>query len=254
MLRKGFPESYDAAGAGVPHRRQIRQGARHRAGLSHLSYDIVPGECSGGGAAGHLDLRGSQRAAGAPGAAGTSLGSPTSSTSRSTSTPRGRHRAVVCRPVPCPAGNGVRRPALVFHESSALTDAEALATARRIWREVNFVNLHGHRAHPRTRAPHSAQGPRSMRSRVCGCASCELFLIATITMARWREGHRERECRRRNRVLIAPSRLRVLAIVSVCQPSPCIWNVPDQMVVHHPRRLHEGVADRGPDELEPASS
>ena len=28
-----------------------------------------------------------------------------------------------------------------FHKYSALTDAEALSTARRIWREVNYVNL-----------------------------------------------------------------------------------------------------------------
>ena len=53
---------------------------------------------------------------------------------------RGR-RAVVRRPVPAAARDGVRRPGSYFHRYASLSDDEARETAAAIWREVNEPNL-----------------------------------------------------------------------------------------------------------------
>ena len=145
LQRKGFPESYDVRRL-VQFMADVKTaaGAVHAPVYSHQAYDIVPGEFQ---VVDRPDIviveglnvlqTGDGRRAGRRGCS-----CRTSSTSRSTSTPTRRTSRRGTWRASCALRETVfRDPASYFHRYAALSDDEAIATAREIWRTINGVNL-----------------------------------------------------------------------------------------------------------------
>jgi type I pantothenate kinase len=148
MHRKGFPESYDVA-------RLLRFLADLKSGqptveapvYSHLVYDLVPGERAVVRRPDVLILEGINvlQAAGAPGR--DEDGRPRLMVSDFIdfsiyvdADEESLERWYVQRFLSL-RDTAFRDPQSYFHRYAALSEAEAVDTARRIWREINWVNL-----------------------------------------------------------------------------------------------------------------
>ncbi len=162
MDRKGFPESYDVA-ALVRFVAAVKSGEPEvRAPVySHLTYDVVPDEkviirqpdvliveglnvLQSGSSADDTSV---------PARGATACSCPTSSTSRSTSTPRRRtSNAGTVERFRTLRETAFRDPRSYFSRYADLDDEAADATAADIWRRINGRNLRDNVLPTRTRA------------------------------------------------------------------------------------------------------
>jgi type I pantothenate kinase len=149
MRRKGFPESYDV-GALLRFLADVKAGLPevHAPVYSHLTYDVVPGETTVVRCPDVLIVEGINV-----------LQGPEAARDDDTS---GRPRVVVSdffdfsiyvdadeaslerwyvQRFLALRDTAFRRPESYFHRYSLLSEVEATATAQKIWREINYVNL-----------------------------------------------------------------------------------------------------------------
>ncbi len=178
MQKKGFPESYDLPTL-LSFLSDIKAGRRRgaRAGLFASDLRHRAEQMGRDRPARHPDRRRRQRAADRRGCRATARrcrSCPTSSTSRSISTPTSR----------CCANWYIKRflalrdtaftdPRSYFHRYALLSDEEATATAIAIWERTNLANLEDNILPTRPRATlilkKGADHCRADRSRCGGC-------------------------------------------------------------------------------------
>jgi type I pantothenate kinase len=145
LTRKGFPESYDR-------RRLVRFVADVKAGraaasapvYSHLSYDIVPGETVVVRQPDVLIVEGLnvlQTGGSTDGSAPRAFVSDFFDFAVYVDAEERHIRRWYVERFLNLRATAFRDPASFFHRFAALTEPEAIATAERIWREINGVNL-----------------------------------------------------------------------------------------------------------------
>ena len=144
MQRKGFPESYDVR-ALVGFVRDLKAGERRVTSpvYSHLAYDIVPGAEIVIEQPDIVIVEGLNVLQIGPARAGPAAPLRLRLL-RLHDLHRRRDRArapLLRRPLPGAPRHSFADPTSYFHRYASLSDAEAVATARRIWAEINEPNL-----------------------------------------------------------------------------------------------------------------
>lgn len=146
MDRKGFPESYDVKRL-IEFMVAVKSGEPHvdAPTYSHVAYDIVPGQVQSVHAPNILVVEGLnvlQTAAQVAGKPARSFVSDFFDFSIYIDADEGDIQRWYVERFLSLRGSVFSNPASYFHKYASLSDEDAVAEARRIWREINGLNLH----------------------------------------------------------------------------------------------------------------